>query len=168
MKKFEFVCKSAVKRFCIEIFVVGLPCTAICLLLGEFYLMFLALIFCFVQYLIYQNVLVQYKITNEFIENRWIKLKWNEIEGCEVFYPEMMQKNLKKKVYPPIICMGQIKQTDFFQQNLKKTVFIPVTQRNLRLIKEYYKGENSQIKAMIEQYLGYPEYQNSKISYIGR
>lgn len=101
----------------------------------------------------------KYIITKEGVNNRILKLKWENIENFKVFFEKSLIPNGKqgisrKAVFPPMICMGKIKKGGLFRQDKKHCVVVPLTQRNLALIGEYYKGDNAEIKEIIEKYTG--------------
>lgn len=155
MDKFEFTSFFMIKYY----FVRTLPFFLLAILTGLHFksagVLFLLLI---VLYFPHRNLISQYKITENGVQSRLIKINWTSNYGCKVFFPEITMRNLKKKTLRPIICIGNISTGNLFKQSILRTVCIPLTQRNLKLLEKYYNNNNSELKTILEQYLGYPEY----------
>ena len=103
------------------------------------------------------NLFYLYKITENGIENKHLSFDWHEIDKVEIVYTEQHRRNLTKIVYPPVACIGQVRKGGLFGQNRRQCVFFPITQRNLKLIQEYSKGENKALNDLISQYIDYPD-----------
>ena len=166
MKRFKFV---YLKEF-LTLIVETLICITICIIVAassekENWLFVLACILIAVIILIVvpiytsREVFLRYKITKNGIENGFLTIKYEEIKNFKVFFPEKIIRGWSKKEYPPVVCFGEINGGTFFSQSKKKCVAIPITQKNLELIKNFCVTENSAINELMSQFYGFGDYE---------
>ncbi|MBR2860449.1 MAG: hypothetical protein IKB86_01235 [Clostridia bacterium] len=62
------------------------------------------------------NLFYLYKITENGIENKHLSFDWHEIDKVEIVYTEQHRRNLTKIVYPPVACIGQVRNGNLFKQ----------------------------------------------------
>ena len=110
-----------------------------------------------VLFLYYHTLLDVYRIDENGVENRFTKKTWDEIGRCALFYPEKHLKNLRTKPYPPMIVMGEIRTGSVFRQRKRDCVIVPLTQRNLQLIEQYWTNKSDEMREIIEQNPGFPD-----------
>ncbi len=176
MKKYEFVCKSELKAFLLKVIFFGL------FFVFESVIIFFELkedgfpksdIFFWIESFVgqvliigavlcvrYNALVAQYKITKDGVTNRIIKLNWNNIKECKVFFPTW--KNIRyyhsEIDLLPVICMGYVKNNSIFWQSKFKSVIVPLTQRNLKLIDEYWVNKSPEMQKIIDENIGFPDY----------
>lgn len=180
MKKFKFVCKSELKAFLLNtvllaIFIIfevviaylqlkadNFPKTDVLfwirVLIGEIVLI---AIFLFIRY---HALVAVYKITKDGVSNGIIRLKWDNIKDCKVFFPTWKQSIMGRNIFrpdidlPPMICLGEIIPKSIFWQSKFECVTIPLTQRNLKLIDQYWQNKSPQMQQIIDENIGFPDY----------
>ena len=152
MKKFRFVFKKETKKVAIQMCVIMLIGIAVALICADWRFILRFAFFAFLLFCFEFNVISQYRITENGVENRLIRIKWEEIRECEVFYPERLTRNFFKKEYPPVICIGDLKEGSFFVQNKTKCVFVPLTEYNLELLSRHCKDRNTKISNFLKEH----------------
>ena len=163
MTKFKFVyAKELINRLifrlcCLLLFWIFSMLITRNLFFAMFFFAWFGLAACIV-FKLYHNLLWQYRITSDGVESRKLKFKWEEITEYDVIFEQTRDSYLRLVSYPPMICIGKVRNGGFFAQNSKECVMIPITQENLQMIQLYCKVENAVIKEILDQYLGYPEY----------
>ncbi len=163
MKKYEFVCKSELKAFLLKLSFVFLF-LIVGVIAGDrsFILIFSTIPLVILLYVYYHALIAQYKITKDGVTNRITKLKWDNIRDCQVFYPSrnLLWRHLipSEIDLPPMICVGCIKNTTIFWQSKFDSVIIPLTQRNLKLIDEYWVNKSPEMQKIIDENIGFPDY----------
>jgi len=157
MKRFEFIFPMEIKKRILVFAVILCFFLIISILSRDIRIIFPSAFLLMFLYFQEYNIYYRYRITENGIENKHLSFQWREIDKIEIVYTEQHLRNLKKRVYPPIACIGETNEKSLFKQNRRKCVFFPITQRNLELIEKYSKGENEALNDLVNQYIDYPD-----------
>lgn len=87
-------------------------------------------------------------ITKEGIKNKYLFFTWAEIQSymlCEI----KPRGRFSKKIFPMIVCIGNVSSDDFFRCSPKKAVCFSLTMKNLKIIEEMCEEKNETIKDIL-------------------
>ena len=160
MTDYEYTCKSALKYYGLSFLLVAIFSLISTFFGYGFVLIPIVIIAGIFHYRQKFFLWTKYIITEEGVDNRKVKLRWEDIDHYKVFSPEgfyIKGGRMYKPVFPPMICMGKINNGNLWAQSKKHCVVVPLTQRNLALIGKYYKGDNKEIREIIEKCTGWTD-----------